>query len=77
MTTIANDEPIAVAVTEAIRAGDLETLARLLEESPGLATTRVTQSDCDDDCRRRPTPAARCCTWRPTGPGTFPTAPRQ
>ena len=58
MTTIANDEPIAVAVTEAIRAGDLETLARLLEESPGLATTRVTQSDCDDDVQQRATAGA-------------------
>ena len=49
MTTIADDEPLAVAVTGAIRAGDLEALARLLATNPGLATTRIAQSDCDDD----------------------------
>jgi len=49
MTTIADDEPLAVAATEAIRTGDLETLAQLLGENPGLAATRIAQSDCDDD----------------------------
>jgi len=49
MTTIADDEPIAVAVTEAIHAGDLATLTRLLGENPSLATARIAQSDCDDD----------------------------
>ena len=48
MTTMADDEPLAVAVTGAIRAGDLEALARLLAENPGLATTRIAQRDCDD-----------------------------
>ncbi len=49
MTTIADDEPIAVAVTEAIHAGDLATLTRLLGENPSLATARIAQTDCDDD----------------------------
>jgi uncharacterized protein len=74
MTTIADDEPLAVAVTGAIQAGDVATLATLLDEHPGLATTRITRSDCDDE--QGPTPVARCSTWRPTGPGTSPTGPR-
>ncbi|HEX2563043.1 MAG TPA: ankyrin repeat domain-containing protein [Acidimicrobiales bacterium] len=49
MTTIADDEPIAVAVTQAVHAGDLVTLTRLLGENPSLATARIAQSDCDDD----------------------------
>ncbi|WP_028612011.1 ankyrin repeat domain-containing protein [Paenibacillus harenae] len=32
------DEPLAAAVVEAIHTGDLETLKRLLQENPGLAT---------------------------------------
>src|SRR5512132_1489043 len=49
MTTIADHEPVAVAVTEAIHAGDLQTLAQLLDENPGLATARIVQSGCDDE----------------------------
>jgi uncharacterized protein len=49
MTTIADDEPLAVAVTEAIRAGDVESLAQLLDENPDLATARIRGRDCDDD----------------------------
>ena len=38
-----------MAVTEAIHAGDLQTLAQLLDENPGLATARIVQSGCDDE----------------------------
>jgi hypothetical protein len=70
MTTIADDEPIAVAVTEAIRAGDVATLTRLLEEDPSLATVRILQSDCDDD---QATDAGRTLLHIATDwPGNFP-----
>jgi hypothetical protein len=36
----AND-PVAVALGEAIRAGDLSAVQRLLDENPGLASARV------------------------------------
>jgi uncharacterized protein len=39
--TIDPGAPVAVAVTEAIQAGALEELARLLAEHPGLATVRL------------------------------------
>jgi len=35
------DEPVVIAVVEAIRNGDLEALQRLLSENPRLATTRI------------------------------------
>jgi 2-oxo-4-hydroxy-4-carboxy--5-ureidoimidazoline (OHCU) decarboxylase len=40
MSTIAADASVAVAVTEAIRAGDLDALRRLLREHPDLAAAR-------------------------------------
>lgn len=48
MTTIADDDPLAVTLTGAIRGGDLEALARLLDQNPGLATIRIAPADCDD-----------------------------
>lgn len=47
------DDPLAVATVEAIRGGDLETLKRLLEESPELASARIGDDGggCDP-CRR-------------------------
>jgi uncharacterized protein len=39
--SIGADEPLGVEVTEAIRAGELGTLRRLLDEHPELATARV------------------------------------
>ncbi|MFB7586883.1 ankyrin repeat domain-containing protein [Streptomyces sp. NPDC056169] len=36
-------DPLAVAVTEAIRSGDLDSLRRLLAGHPGLATVRVVE----------------------------------
>ena len=35
---ISTEDPIAVAVVEAIHTGDVERLRRLLRENPGLAT---------------------------------------
>lgn len=41
MLTINSDDPLAVAVAEAIHAGDVEGLKRLLRDHPGLATARL------------------------------------
>jgi GrpB protein len=41
VATIGTEEPLAVAVAEAIRTGDLPVLRRLLAEHPGLATARL------------------------------------
>lgn len=45
METIGADEPIAIAVVEAIRQGDLAALDTLLGEHPGLATARLRADD--------------------------------
>lgn len=45
MLYINTEEPLAVAVVEAIRAGDLPALKRLLAENPGLATARLGDAD--------------------------------
>jgi uncharacterized protein len=45
---ILNQDPLAAAVVEAIRAGDTATLERLLNDSPGLANARVVQ-----ECKSR------------------------
>ncbi|CAN5162856.1 hypothetical protein BH18GEM1_BH18GEM1_20330 [soil metagenome] len=42
---IHTDEPLAVAVVEAIRTGDLPALKRLLAENPGLAQARLGDGD--------------------------------
>jgi uncharacterized protein len=47
MATIDTEAPIAVAVVEAIHAGDIATLERLLAENPGLATARLGDDDPD------------------------------
>ncbi|MFD5338256.1 ankyrin repeat domain-containing protein [Streptomyces hawaiiensis] len=43
MQTLTSHDPLAVAVTEAIRAGDLPGLRQLLAGHPGLATARITE----------------------------------
>jgi uncharacterized protein len=43
--TIDPQEPLAVAVIEAIQRGDLAALRRLLAEHPGLATARIGDDD--------------------------------
>jgi ankyrin repeat protein len=47
MATIDTEDPLAVAVVEAIHIGDLATLERLLHENPGLATARLGDDDPD------------------------------
>jgi hypothetical protein len=47
VTTIGTEEPLAVAVVEAIHHGDVTTLERLLNENPGLATARLGDDDPD------------------------------
>ncbi|HCT79443.1 MAG TPA: hypothetical protein DGG94_03220 [Micromonosporaceae bacterium] len=41
MLTLEKGEPLALAVTEAIQTGDVDMLRSLLEEHPGLATSRI------------------------------------
>ena len=41
MIDIPDDDPLAVAVVQAIRTGDVERLERLLAEHPSLATARI------------------------------------
>ncbi len=47
MTTISTEEPVAVALVNAIRAGDLTALQGLLTEHRGLATVRLGDDDPD------------------------------
>jgi uncharacterized protein len=47
MATISTGDPLAVAAVEAIHAGDVETLKRLLRENQELATTRLGDDDPD------------------------------
>jgi uncharacterized protein len=47
LVTIDTEDPLAVAVVEAIHTGDLSTLERLLLENPGLATARLGDDDPD------------------------------
>ncbi|MFD3928327.1 ankyrin repeat domain-containing protein [Streptomyces sp. NPDC058614] len=50
METLDSQDPLAIAVTEAIRTGDLPVLQRLLAENPGLATAHIT-GDCGKEAR--------------------------
>jgi hypothetical protein len=43
--TLDPEDPLAVAVVEAIRGGDLDGLRRLLADHPGLATARIGGTD--------------------------------
>jgi uncharacterized protein (UPF0248 family) len=45
MLNIRSDAPVAVTVIEAIHNGDVESLRRLLNENPGLATARLVDND--------------------------------
>jgi uncharacterized protein len=47
MTTIDTQHPLGVAAVEAIHAGDLLRIKRLLAENPGLATARLGDDDPD------------------------------
>ncbi|HKA84814.1 MAG TPA: ankyrin repeat domain-containing protein [Acidimicrobiales bacterium] len=74
MTTIADDEPLAVAVTDAIHGGDVETLGRLLAEHPDLATARIARTDCDDE--RGPDAGRTLLHVATDWPGNFPNGPQ-
>jgi uncharacterized protein len=63
--TINPQEPLAVAVTEAIQRGDLAALRRLLAEHPALATARIGD---DDPAGTSRTPLHVATDW----PGHFP-----
>jgi ankyrin repeat protein len=39
--TISSDEPVAIALTRAVRSGDLDALSELLSANPGLAAARL------------------------------------
>jgi len=41
---ISPDNPLAIAVVEAIHEGDVASLKRVLEANPGLATARIIMS---------------------------------
>jgi ankyrin repeat protein len=45
---LASDDPLAVAVVSAIRAGEVDTLTQLLRDHPGLASSRLVAADPDD-----------------------------
>jgi ankyrin repeat protein len=47
VATIGTEDPLAVAAVEAIHAGDVDALKRLLRENPELATTRLGDDDSD------------------------------
>lgn len=65
MTAIPNHDPVAVALIQAIRAGDLDALSALLAEHPGLAEARL------EDRRGSRTPLHVATDW----PGYFPNGP--
>jgi ankyrin repeat protein len=44
MLNLHAQDPLAVAVTHAVRTGDLDALTRLLDENPGLTRARITES---------------------------------
>jgi uncharacterized protein len=60
------DHPVAVATSEAIKTGDLESLRRLLDENPGLADARLV-----NEKGGFKTPLHCTADW----PGFFPGAP--
>lgn len=72
MQTLDPQDPLAIAVTEAIRTGDLLALQRLLAENPGLATARITE-DGQDSCGKGTRSLLHIATdW----PGHFPSGPQ-
>jgi uncharacterized protein len=63
---LAEDHPVAVAVSEAIHTGDLESLRRLQRENPGFAGARLVNRDGGSR-----TPLHIAADW----PGFFPAGP--
>ena len=66
MITLGNDDPVAVSLIEALRTGDVDALADLLDANPGLASARIQD---DRGCLR--TPLHIATDW----PGYFPNGP--
>jgi hypothetical protein len=66
MRTLRADEPLAVGLADAIRAGDLDALEHLLAGNPGLAAVRIVDRR---GCER--TPLHVVTDW----PGYFPNGP--
>jgi ankyrin repeat protein len=64
------DEPLAVAVVEAIRGGDIDALRRLLRDHDGLASARIRATDTDDQEHSARTLLHVATDW----PGHFPNA---
>ena len=71
MPTLRWDDPVAVALVGAIRAGDVESLRRLLHEQPGLTATRLA-----DDRGGLRTPLHVAADWPATSPTDRPSSPR-
>ncbi|MFF3399499.1 ankyrin repeat domain-containing protein [Streptomyces sp. NPDC002659] len=70
MQNVNSQDPLAVDVTEAIRAGDLPALRQLLADHPGLATARISE-DCGSGKQSRSL-LHIATDW----PGHFPNGPR-
>jgi hypothetical protein len=68
MVDIATEDPLAVAVSHAIRSGNVPALERLLADHPGLATARLVS---DDSCGISRTLLHVATDW----PGHFPNGP--
>jgi ankyrin repeat protein len=68
MVMLSADEPLAVAVVQAIRTGDLPALTRLLEENPALAGARIRE---DKPCGRSRSLLHVATDW----PGHYPNGP--
>jgi uncharacterized protein len=71
MVTIATEEPLAVAVVQAIHTGDVDALNRLLAEHPELATAKLGTDPCGDDRGMTRTLLHVATDW----PGHFPNGP--
>jgi uncharacterized protein len=52
MATLPHDDPLATAVSAAIRTGDQTALRRLLQDHPELATTRIAGQEGGEECSR-------------------------
>ncbi|MFE6956237.1 ankyrin repeat domain-containing protein [Streptomyces sp. NPDC057696] len=70
-TTIDSQDPLAVAVTQAIRQGDVPALRRLLTENPGLACAGIAET-ARPDCSGVRTLLHLATDW----PGHFPNGPQ-
>ena len=68
MRYLSTEDPLAVAAVQAIHSGDVETLKRLLAESPFLATVRLGGATSGDPCEMSRTLLHVATDW----PGHYP-----